>query len=66
MWSVCEQQGLGVGIDGDKLNPHHIRLNHAVDRIAAAASDSDNTDLGEAFYLMISHWYHFRGPLFTE
>jgi len=32
----------------------------------APASDSDNTDLGEAFYLMISHWYHFRGPLFTE
>ena len=54
--SLCEQQGLGIGIDGNELYSHHIYLYHAVNRITAPTSDTDDTDLGEAFYLMISHW----------
>ena len=54
--SLREQQGLGIGIDGNELYSHHIYLYHAVNRITAPTSDTDDTDLGEAFYLMISHW----------
>jgi hypothetical protein len=48
--SLREQQGLGVSIDGNKLNPHHIRLYHAVDRIAATTTHPDDTDLSKTFY----------------
>ena len=56
MWRIGEQQGLSIGINRDKLDAHHICLDHAVHRITAPSADTDNTDLGEAFKLMISHW----------
>src|SRR5450432_3377937 len=56
MWRIGEQQGLSIGVNGNKLDAHHIRLYHAVHRITAPSADTDNTDLGEAFKLMISHW----------
>ena len=51
-----EQQSLRIGVYGDKLDTHHIGLNHAVDRITASSSYTDTTDLGKALNLMISHW----------
>jgi hypothetical protein len=47
---------LGVSIDSDELDPHHVRLDHSIDRVAAPASNTDDSDLGEAFYLVISNW----------
>src|SRR5581483_1281375 len=56
MWCIRKQQGLGIGVDGDKFDAHHIGLNHAIHRITASSPHTDHTDLGEAFKLMISHW----------
>jgi hypothetical protein len=47
---------LGVSIDSDELDPHHVRLDHAIDRVTAPTSNTDDPDLGEAFYLVISNW----------
>jgi hypothetical protein len=55
MRSLRHQQSLGVGVESNELNTRHAGLNHAVHRIAAAASDADNADLRKAFNRVISH-----------
>src|SRR5260370_209391 len=59
VWSFGQQQGLGIGINGDKRDAHHVGLNHAVNRIATSSSYTNYSDLGEALNLIISHWQHF-------
>src|SRR5205807_5817801 len=54
VWCLCHHQGLGIGIHRNEFNPHHIGLDHAIDRITAPSPNTDHTDLGEAFKLMIS------------
>src|SRR4029079_6325067 len=41
------QQRLGIGVEGDELDPHHLRPDHPVDGVAAAATDPDDPDQGE-------------------
>src|SRR5579859_4952592 len=55
VWRLCEQQGLSIGIDRDKLNPYHTGQNHPIYRVTPSTPYTDHTDLGEAFNLMISH-----------
>ena len=42
-------QRLGVGVDGDELHTLYIVGNHAIDRIATAAANAYDLDLGEIF-----------------
>ena len=44
---VTHQQGLGVGIDGDELDTAQTHLDHPVDGVDPAASDSDDLDDGQ-------------------
>ena len=44
MARVGPREGLGVGIDGHKLDAAHSRLNHAVDGVRAAAADAEDDD----------------------
>ena len=41
---VRHQQRLGVGVDGDELDAAEARVDHAVDRVRAAAADADDLD----------------------
>src|SRR5690606_15389762 len=41
---VAHEQRLGVGVDGDELDPAEPELDHAVDRVDAAAADADDLD----------------------
>ncbi len=51
---VAEQQGLSVGVDGDELDAAQSELDHAVDRIHAAAADADDLDHGQVV-LVVRH-----------
>ena len=42
-------KNLLVRIDGDELHALDTGIDHAVDSIAAAATDADNLDLGNIF-----------------
>ena len=41
------EERLGVGVEGDEFDAHHLRPDHPVDGVAAAATDSDDPDQGE-------------------
>ena len=42
--SLRELESLHVGVGGDELDALHVRLDHAVDGIAAAAAHADDLD----------------------
>src|SRR5262249_14838107 len=42
---------LKVGVHGEKLDAAHIRLDHAIDRVCAAAADADHLDLCRSPFL---------------
>jgi hypothetical protein len=42
-------QGLRVGVDGDEFDALNAFVDHAVDGVRAAASDTDHFDAGEGF-----------------
>jgi hypothetical protein len=44
---VAHQQRLGVRVHGDELDALQACIDHAVDRVRAAAADSDDFDHGE-------------------
>src|SRR5690606_16221374 len=44
--SITEQQRLGVGINRNKLNPFEPHFDHAVYRVDATATDSNNLNHG--------------------
>src|SRR5918999_721232 len=41
---VAHLERLGVGVDGDELDPLEARVHHAVDGVGAAAADADDLD----------------------
>ena len=41
---VAGDQGLGVGVDGDKHDPAQTRVDHPVDGVDAATADADDLD----------------------
>ena len=41
---VAHRERLGVGVRGDELDPAQARVDHAVDRVRAAAADADDFD----------------------
>ena len=41
------EERLGVGVDGDELDAHHLGPDHPVDGVAAAAADADDADQRE-------------------
>ena len=41
------QERLGVRVAGDELDAHHLRPDHPVDGVAAAATDADDADQRE-------------------
>jgi hypothetical protein len=41
---VAHLQRLGIRVGGDELDPAQARVDHAVDRIGAAAADADDLD----------------------
>src|SRR5690606_10133522 len=55
---VAHQQCLRIGVDRDELDAFESRLDHPVDSIDAAASDSNDFDDGE----VVVRWCH-RGCL---
>src|SRR6185437_13674436 len=52
---VAHQQRLGVGVDSDELDPGQARVDHSVDRVRAAAADSDDFDHGEEISRLVSN-----------
>ena len=56
------QQGLGVGVDRDELDPAQADLDHPVDRVDAAAADADDLDDGE----VVVRWRHRVSPLLVR
>jgi len=40
------QEVLGVGVSSEHLGACHALLNHAIDGVAAGASDADDLDVG--------------------
>jgi hypothetical protein len=46
-------QGLGVSINGHKINSSYTGIYHPVDGRAAGAADSDYFDAGERFYCWV-------------
>jgi hypothetical protein len=42
-----QEEGLGVGIDGDEVYAGNTGFDHAVNGVTAAAADADDTNLGE-------------------
>ena len=46
-FGVAVQQRLGIGVDGNELDPGYAGIDHPVDRIAAGAADADHLDAGE-------------------
>src|SRR5664279_3156223 len=56
------KQGLGIRVDADELDAHHLGPDHPVDGIAAPASDSDDTDQGEVLGIRPQrHRWSLRG-----
>jgi hypothetical protein len=65
---VGQQQRLGVGVDGDELDTLQARVDHAVDRVAPTAADSDDLDHREIVLRSAEHVTFFllhrgSGPL---
>ena len=52
---VAHQQRLRVGVHGDELDAGQARVDHAVDRVRAAAADADDLDHGQVVPGTISH-----------
>ncbi len=52
---VRQQQRLRVGVDGDELHAFQPRVDHAVDRVAAASTDTDNFDHREIVLRSTEH-----------
>src|SRR5262249_9163680 len=46
---LAPHEGLGVGVDRDKLDTVDSGINHAVDGIATGAADADHLDMRERF-----------------
>ena len=44
---VAHQQRLGVGVDGDELDPAQTGFDHPVDGVDATAADADDLDDGQ-------------------
>ncbi len=65
---VAHQQCLRVGVDGDELDAFESRLDHPIDSIDAAASDSNDFDDGE----VVVRWCHrcclpsLTGPMMRQ
>jgi hypothetical protein len=58
---VAHQQRLRVGVHRDELDAAKARIDHAVDRVGAAAADADDLDDGEVVAALVPH-----GPLLTS
>ena len=54
------EQRLRIGVHGDELDAHHLRPDHAVDGVAAAAADADHPDEREV--LRVGSQRHARLP----
>ena len=52
---VAHQQRLRVGVHRDELDALEAGVDHAVDRVAAAAPDSDDLDHGEVVLWLAQH-----------
>ena len=52
---VGHQERLRVGVDRDELDAAEPRLDHAVDRIRAAAADADDFDHCEVVASLCAH-----------
>jgi hypothetical protein len=59
---VRHQECLSVRIRGDKLHAAQTRVDHAIDRVAAAATDADDLDHCQICPATVSHC-HDRPPL---
>ena len=55
---VAHQQGLGVGVDGDELDPTEADLDHPVDGVHTTAADADDLDDGQ----VVVRWRHSPEP----
>jgi len=60
--SVRLEKRLRIGVDGDELDAHQLGADHAVDRVAAPAADTDDPDKREV--LRVGPQRHFE-PLPT-
>ena len=56
---VAHEQCLGVGVDGDELDPAQAELDHPVDGVHATATDAHHLDYGEVVLVR----RHFGPPL---
>jgi len=41
---VAHDEGLGIGVDGDEINPTQSGVDHAVDGVDSATTDTDHLD----------------------
>jgi hypothetical protein len=55
---------LGIGVDADELDAAQSGLDHAVDRVDAAATDADDLDHGQvALQAVPAHRAHLLTPM---
>ena len=51
---VRQEQGLGISVDGDKINATNVRLDHAINGVAAAAAHANHPNPGKILQLWCS------------
>ncbi len=63
---VAHQERLRVGVDRDELDPGQAGVDHAVDRVRAAAADADDLDHGQIVSGTVSHLTTYRQKVWTK